>query len=1138
MSRFTHLHLHTNYSLLDGAIKIHELADYLKKNEMHSCAVTDHGAMFGAVKFYKELKKKGVKPIIGCEGYFTSGSRLERVNESYHLVLLCQDKEGYKNLSKLVTSAYQEGFYYKPRMDKEILEKYNKGLIVLSACLKGEIASLLLNGREAEAKTRAKWYKDVFEGRFYLELQDNKIDEQYLVNEKLVQISMELDIPIVATNDCHYIKKQDAFVQDVLVCVSTKKMLSDTNRMKMSTDEFYVKTADEMMNGYFKEYPQAITNTLKIADECNFSFKTGIHYLPVMGNSEEESAIKIEEQAAQGLKNKNIPEDKKDIYDERLKHELSIINKMGYASYYLIVSDFINWARANNVPVGPGRGSGAASLVAYCLGITNLDPIRYDLIFERFLNPARISLPDFDIDFCSRRREDVFQYLVDRYGAEYVTKIATFGFLKAKSAIKDVGRVLGYSVKEVQNISDLVPLLAEDETIRDAINKVPELKSAVNSDPRVKKLVELAEAVEGSIRSYGVHAGGVIISSIPISDLVPLVPAKDKVVATQFDMKDIEEVGLVKFDLLGIETLTIIDDAIKHIRKFKKSDFKIESIPLDDKRIFTMLGHGDTIGVFQLESDGMQKLLRELKPDCFEDIIAVNALYRPGPLGGGMVAQFINRKHGEETIEYPFKELEHILKETYGIIVYQEQVQRIAATLAGYSLGEADLLRRAMGKKKAAEMAEQKQGFIAGAKEKGHNPQKAEELFDLMAKFAEYGFNKAHAAVYALNAFHTAYLKCYYPAEFLSALLTSKMNKDIESAAVYIADAIGHKIKILPPDVNESSYDFEPRGENIRFGLGGIKNIGTSAIDNILEERSQSGLFKGFVDFCCRVDPRRANKKTLENLIKAGAFDSFDVDRGVLFNNLDRVMSFAVGRKKDAVSGQTDLFGGGATETNFTDAILDLKVAKWDKKTKLMFEREAIGFYISSHPMEAFENILRSSCVSEIFSLHHVPPENNTVAAGVISLSREIKNERGVMAIFSLEDKTGSIEAVAYSDQYREIQKLGVLDGVPVFCYGRIAENSGKNKIMIERVKPIEERDFMLNIKARGNSLSKEKIEELSKMLPKNSGSVPMNMEIIFPNEGAVTLNLGKGNISDCINVINNIRGRQKEVNVRWSISY
>ncbi|MFH1223719.1 MAG: DNA polymerase III subunit alpha, partial [Pseudomonadota bacterium] len=1060
MSRFVHLHLHTNYSLLDGAIKINELGEHLKKNEMSSCAVTDHGAMFGAVKFYKELKKKGVKPIIGCEAYFTNGSRLERVNEAFHLILLCQDKEGYKNLSKLVTAAYTEGFYYKPRMDKEILEKYNKGLIALSACLKGEIPSLLLEGKEHEAKERAKWYRDIFEGRYYLEMQDNKIDEQYLVNEKLVQLSMELNIPLVATNDCHYINKQDAFVQDVLVCVSTKKTLEDEKRMKMSTDDFYVKTADEMMNGYFKEYPQAINNTLKIAEECNFSFKTGVHYLPMFGDSEDESARTIDEQCWKGLKEKKIPADKFPVYEERLKHELNIIKSMGYSSYYLIVSDFINWAKANNVPVGPGRGSGAASLAAYSIGITNLDPIRYDLVFERFLNPERISLPDFDIDFCSRKREDVYQYLVNRYGNEYISKIGTFGFLKAKSAIKDVGRVLGYSVKETQDISDLVPLLTEDETIKDAINKEPELKRVVNGNPRVKKLVELAQAVEGSIRNFGVHAGGVVISSIPISDLVPLITTKDDVITTQFDMKDVEEIGLVKFDILGIETLTIMYDAIQHIKKFKKADFNIESIPLDDVRIYEMLGRGDTVGVFQLESDGMQKLLRELKPDCFGDIIAVNALYRPGPLSGGMVTQFINRKHGKEKIDYPFKELESILKETYGIIVYQEQVQRIAATLSGYTLGEADLLRRAMGKKKPAEMAEQKQYFIAGAKEKGHNPHKAEELFDLMAKFAEYGFNKAHAAVYALTAYHTAYLKCYYPAEFLSALLTSKMNKDIESAAVYVADAIGHSIKVLSPDVNESSYDFEPRSEAIRFGLGGIKNIGTSAIDNILEERSERGLFKGFLDFCCRVDSRRVNKKTLENLIKSGAFDSFGVDRGILFNNIDNATNYSADTKKNAASGQFNLFGD-AMSTVHSDDALDKRVPVWDKKDKLMFERDAIGFYISDHPMDIFENMLRSSGVSDIFSMHHVPPENNIVAAGVLSLSREIKTERGVMAIFNLEDKTGSIEVVAYSEQYRDIQKQGALEGVPMFCYGRISENSGKNKIMVERAKPIEERDFV-----------------------------------------------------------------------------
>ncbi len=1141
MSKFTHLHLHTNYSLLDGAIKIHELAKHLKENEMKSCAITDHGSMFGVVKFAKEMKKAGIKPIIGCEAYTTMGSRFEKSNEIFHLVLLCQNKEGYKNLARMLTLAHTEGFYYKPRMDREIIEKYSEGLIATSACLKGEIPWLINHGREEEAKERAKWYRDVFKDRFYLEMQDNGIEEQYPVNEKLVQFSMELGIPLVATNDCHYIKKQDAFVQDILVCISTKKTLDDEKRMKMSTEEFYVKSPEEMIGTYFKEYPEAINNTLKIADQCDCNIENKNYFLPVMGKTEKDSSDVIDKLSWEGLATKEYPVEKKQIYEDRLNYELSIIKKMGYSSYYLIVADFINWAKKEGIPVGPGRGSGVASLVAYALGIINMDPIKYDLIFERFLNPERISLPDFDVDICPRRREEIFGYLVKRYGADRVTKIATFGFLKAKMAIKDVGRVLNYSVQETQNVSDLVPrVLKDDDTLKDIVNKEPELKKAVNSDPRIKKLVELAGAVEGSTRSFGIHAGGVVISSVPLTDVVPLVLAKDDVIATQFDMEDLETVGLIKFDLLGLETLTIIDDAIKHIKKFRDANFDIEKIPLDDAKVFDMLSRGDTIGVFQLESDGMQKLLRDLRPDVFEEIIAVNALFRPGPLEGGMVDQFINRKHGREDVDYPFQELEGILKETYGIIVYQEQVQRIASTLAGYTLGEADLLRRAMGKKDPAKMAEQRDVFINGAKNKGHDAAKAGDLFDLMAKFAEYGFNKAHAAVYALNAYRTAYLKCWYPAEYLSSFLTAKMNKDVEEAGMYIADAMGHGIKILSPDVNESMLDFQPRGDNIRFGLGGIKNIGTAAIENILEERGAKGLFKGFVDFCCRVDSRKVNRKSIEHLIKAGAFDSFGIDRGILFNNLDKVMNHATSERQDAESGQISFFGAAVSHDGpkHSEDIIDKRQPVWDSTTKLGFEKEAIGFYISDHPIERFEYALRACGVPDIFSIQHIPSDNIIIAAGVMNLVREIKTSGGIMAIFTLEDRTGSVEVVAYSDMYKQTQRMGLIYPALVVCQGKVSDNSNKKKIMLDRLKLIEEKDFSFKIKIRGDKIGKKEINDIAAAITRKTSGVNLGMEIVYPNEGSVVLKIGNTSLNECNRAAGTLKTYIKEVNTKWSLDY
>jgi DNA polymerase-3 subunit alpha len=813
---------------------------------------------------------------------------------------------------------------------------------------------------------------------------------------------------------------------------------------------------------------------------------------------------------------------------------------MGYSSYYLIVADFINWAKNNGIPVGAGRGSGAASLVAYVIGITTLDPIRYDLIFERFLNPERVSLPDFDVDFCSRRREEVYNYLVEHYGQDRTTKIATFGFLKAKSAITDVGRVLGYPVKTVKEITALVPLLKDEETLVDAINHEPELKKIVTLNAENKKLIELAIAVEGAVRNVGVHAGGAVICSIPVSDIVPLTVATDGIVTTQFDMKDAEEVGLVKFDLLGIETLTIMDYAVKHIKKFKDADFDLESITFDDPEIFKMLALGDTVGTFQLESTGMQRILRDLKPDCFEDIIAVNALYRPGPLSGGMVDQYINRKHGREKIEYPFPELEQILKETYGILVYQEQVQRIAATLAGYSLGEADLLRRAMGKKKPAEMAKQKQRFIEGAKQKGHDPKKAEDLFELMAKFADYGFNKAHAAVYAVSSYKTAYLKNYYPAEFLSALLTSKMGKDIESAGLYISDAIAHGIKILPPDINESVYDFAPRAKNIRFGFGGIKNIGSSAIENILEERGNNGLFKGFVDFCTRVDTRRVNKKTLENLIKAGAFDSLGINRGLLFGNIDKIMNHAAGLKKDAESGQCNLFAGTSEDPECKTSdqdLMDMTVPQWTASEQLQYEKEVIGFYISDHPMTQYDAILRQASVPEIASIHYMPPDSLITAAGILNFSREYVTKSGkVMAFYTLEDRTGRIEATAFEDVYNEIKNMPDFGTNPVLCYAKVSGDLGAAKLLIQRVKELEEGDFVFDLRARGDKISTTRLEELCCMLPKNSGLVPVNLDIIFPNEGEVSLDLGKGSFSDCLKagaVIKQIYKRE-ELSCKW----
>jgi DNA polymerase III subunit alpha len=1135
---FTHLHLHTKFSVLDGVIKIPKLVKKLKDLQMTSCAITDHGTMHGVYKFYEALKKENLKPIIGCEAYTTSGSRFEKDKNINHLVLLCQNKEGYENLSKLLTKAHLEGFYRRPRMDKEILEKYSSGIIALSACLQGEIPKLLNQNKIEKAKSTAKWYKDVFENRFYLELQDNGIDEQYGVNKKLINLSKELDIPLVATNDCHYIDKKDAFVQDVLICVSTKKTLKDEKRMKIHTDELYLKSEKEMKKGFFKDYPEAISNTQKIVEECDFSFKTGVHYLPVMGNSEEESKKILEEKAWDGLKNLNIASDKKKTYEDRLNYELKIIKDMGFSSYYLIVADFISWAKEKDIPVGPGRGSGAASLAGYAIGITSLDPIKYDLIFERFLNPERVSLPDFDIDFCSRRRDEVIEYIMEKYGDEKTAKIATFGLLKPRGSVKDVGRVLGYDFKETNKMSKLIAGDAKD--LLEAYEKNPDLKKLANMTKENKEIFRLAEAVEGSVRSIGCHAGGVIISSKNICDLTPLTRTKEKVIATQLDMKDLESVGLVKFDLLAIENLTIIDDAEKIIRKYRDENFNIENISLNDTKVYSLLAKGDTMGVFQLESLGMQRLLKEIVPDKFEDIIAVNALYRPGPLNGGTVDTYIARRHGKEEVKYSFKELEPILKETHGIIIYQEQVQRIASTLAGYSLGEADLLRRAMGKKKVKEMQLHKEKFVKGAIKKGHDKKKAEELFFLMAKFAEYGFNKAHAAVYALNAYRTAYLKTYYPVEFMSALLTAKSSKKTEVLIPYISDAISHNIKVLNPNINESLDKFEPEGKNIRYGFVGVEDLGGAAIDSILEERAENGLYKSFSDFCLRIDTRKITKRVLEQLVKSGAFDCFGINRGILFNNVDRVIIKASKRREEKEKGQGNLFLDGENGSKEEKSFLDFNVEAWDENQILEKEKESLGVFISSHPADNYFNLLKN-VLKNSESIKNSPTGDNVTCIGVLSFEKEIKTKEGktILHIFNLEDRYGKIELLAYEKTLKNISKSFYLNSiVPAICFGKITSDKKRkeNKVVIEKIKAIDETKLMLEIKVNSKEFAKDKIKSILEPINeiKNKGFVTFNLKITYPYEGEVSFEKNNLNMDMCKLLIDNFKSLNKKTNYKW----
>ena len=932
-ANFVHLHLHTQYSLLDGAIRPSALIDRALEFNMPAVAVTDHGNVFGALEFYNLARKKGIKPIIGCEVYVAAGSRHDRTPPvrggagAYHLILLVKNQKGYRNLCRLLTLAYTEGFYYRPRVDKELLAEHNEGLIALSACLHGEVSHNLSGGRVREAEEAARLYRDIFrDRRFFLELQHNGMEEQEKVNQGLLEVSRNCDVPVVATNDCHYLRKEDSKYHDILICIQTGKTVADTNRLKFATDEFYFKSPEEMAAA-FSDVPEAVANTIEIAERCNLEFDLGEHHLPEFpvppGRTLESM---LEEKAKAGLEARLKAMDGGDGQDgeggvkwryyERLVKELKVIEGMGFAGYFLIVTDFIEYARSQGIPVGPGRGSAAGSLVAWSLGITNLDPIRYNLLFERFLNPDRISLPDIDIDFCFERRDEVIKYVTEKYGADNVTQIITFGQMKARAVIRDVGRVLDMPYGEVDRIAKLVPPTL-NITLKEALAGEPKLKKLVDEDPRVAELMDAAIALEGLPRHASTHAAGVVISNLPLVEYLPLYKGtKDEVVTTQFSMKDVERIGLVKFDFLGLKTLTVIDKALKHIKASRGDELDIDSIPLDDDETYALVASGCSNGIFQLESSGMKELLRKLKPTCFEDLIAAVALYRPGPLQSGMVDDFIKRKHGRVPVVYDLDEVKPILETTYGVMVYQEQVMEIARVLAGYTPGDADVLRKAMGKKIPEEMLKQRARFLDGAKKNKLPRAKAEKIFDLMAKFAGYGFNKSHSAAYALIAYQTAYLKAHYPVEFMAALLSSDMD-NTDQVVKYINECRDMNIAVEPPDINGSAREFTVSGPVIRFGLGAVKNVGASAIEEILNLREE-GPFASLVDFLVRVDGRKVNRKVTESLIKSGAFDFTGKPRALLFASLEPAMEAAATVQRDRDSGQHSIFdvlapsGGGA----------------------------------------------------------------------------------------------------------------------------------------------------------------------------------------------------------------------------------
>lgn len=1033
---FTHLHLHTEFSLLDGAISLDRLVDFGKQHKFKALAITDHGNIFGAVKFFQKCKKAGIKPILGMEAYLTEDVTVKAVEKKYyHLIILVQNDIGYKNLCKLISFSFQEGFYFKPRIDYKALEKYSEGLIVTSACLGGHIPSLLMNNREDEAEKVTDWFLRVFgPERFYLEVQPEDQKEQAILNNKLYAWSKKKNVKLVAAGDCHYLRPEDHEAHEVMLAIQTHDKMDSPDRFSFGDCRVYARTQDEMLE-LFKDHEEAIWNSGVIADMCNFEFEMGKLFFPnfeIPAEHTQDSFFKhqcqigLERLISEGY----IDGNEREKYQARLDLESDLIINMGFVGYFLVVSDFIQWAYRNKVPVGPGRGSAAGSLVAWALQITNIDPLKYNLLFERFLNPERVTMPDIDIDFCIEGRERVINYVRDRYGHDKVCQIITFGTMMAKGVLKDVARALGFSFEDSNAMTNLIPEQLKI-TLKEALEQEPRLKEMIEGNPKAKKLFDIAYKLEGLTRHASKHAAGVVISPSPINEVLPVfIPAKTNDLVTQYAMTELEGLGFLKMDLLGLKNLTLIDRVLQAITAHHGITIDINKIPLDDPKAFALICKGRTSGVFQLESDGLKDVLRKLLPAKFEDIIAVNALYRPGPLGSGMVDDFIERKHGRQKITYLFPELASVLEETYGVIVYQEQVMKIASLIGGYSLGEADILRRAMGKKKAEVMAEQRIIFLEKAQATGFDGKKAGELFDLMAYFAGYGFNKSHSAAYALIAYQTAYLKANYTAEFMACLISLE-STNTESMAFYLYEAKDLGLTILPPDINESDIHFKVTNGAIRFGLQGIKNCGLAALENIIGERAKKP-FLDLFDFCKRIDLRTSNKRVIENLISAGAFDTLPGNRAQKHAEAERIIDVAAEYKKNAATGQMDLFGnliGGGAGTDDTYSYQPL--ADWTDKEKLEKEKEVVGFYLSSHPLDAYKQQLKWLNVqsfSAIMATHANTPatqETIIIGCGLIKSKKEIVTKKGDrMAFVQLEDAaSGAAEIIVFPKTFAKVEQ-------------------------------------------------------------------------------------------------------------------
>jgi len=1116
---FVHLHLHTEYSLLDGANRIDKLMDKINKLGMSSVTITDHGNMFGVIQFYQKAQKAGLKPIIGCEVYIAPESRFDRTSThgvssaSHHLVLLAKNETGYKNLIKLVSAGYLEGFYYKPRIDIDLLSRYAEGLIGLTACLKGAVPYWYTHENEAKAREIAGQYSEIFgKDNFYLELQYHHIKEQEKANSFLSKLSKDFALPLVATNDCHYLNQSDATPHDVLLCIGTGKHVNETERMRYASDEFYVKSAEEMA-AVFADYPEALRNTRAVAERCNVELEFGNIILPEYEVPEGDTFDSyMEKLARDGLEERlhkvlTQPDaDRQKIrrqYEERLAVELEIIEKMGYAGYFLIVWDFIHYAKQHGIPVGPGRGSAAGSLVAYAMRITDIDPIKYNLLFERFLNPERVSMPDIDVDFCMRRRDEVIRYVSEKYGKENVSQIATFGTLGAKAVVRDVGRVLDIPYAEVDKIAKLIPNQLHI-TLEQTLRSVPELNDYKKRDPKITELLDNAQVLEGLTRHVSTHAAGVVISPRPLVEYTPLYKGTKETdeISSQYSMNDLEKIGLLKMDFLGLRNLTMIQDTLNLVKRLHGTELDIMDLPMDDRPSFDLLSRGQTLGIFQLESSGMRELLRKLKPETFGDIIAVLALYRPGPLGSGMVDDFIERKHGRIPIKYPLPQLEEILKETYGVIIYQEQVMQISNVLAGYSLGEADILRKAMGKKKPDEMAKQRKHFLEGAKKKNIAETKAEEIFNLMEYFAGYGFNKSHTAAYALITYQTSYLKAHYSVEFMAALLTSDMD-NTDRVVKYINECRDLNITVLPPDVNESERTFSVVGDKIRFGLAAVKNVGVGAIDSIIETRNKDGNYESLQDFCERVDLSKVNKRVVESLVKCGAFDFTGNTRASMTQGLEPVFEIAQRTQKDRQSGQESIFGilDNADASSGHSTFRLPEIPEWDESEKLRLEKEGIGFYITGHPLEKYTLELRKTTTATSSTVLQCRDGERITLGGIVTSFRKKLTKKGdQMGLFRLEDLEGAIEVILVPNVFQKYTGL-LTEDLPVLVKGYVSVSEGElPKLRAETVKPLSlttssGEQYLIELRAAG--LRSQTMHQLQQLLLQHHGDCPVVFKYI-----------------------------------------